>query len=123
MSEMTATRIGRAATLAVGVVVWCGAAWLLWRTSVPSLHLSGFDQGDDRVARRAGGPLSALVADRVAGDRRDRGALRVRVGLARRSVFPSPPERAAAVRRRPDRGRRARERHPGRRPERLVVDE
>src|ERR1017187_3874732 len=44
MSEMTATRIGRAATLAVGAVVWCGAAWLLWRTSVPSLHLSGFDE-------------------------------------------------------------------------------
>jgi len=41
---MTAMRIGRAATLAVGAVVWCGAAWLLWRTSVPSLHLSGFDE-------------------------------------------------------------------------------
>jgi STE24 endopeptidase len=41
---MTATRIGRAATLAVAAVVWCGAAWLLWRTSVPSLHLSGLDQ-------------------------------------------------------------------------------
>ena len=24
--------------------MWCGAAWLLWRTSVPSLHLSGFDE-------------------------------------------------------------------------------
>src|SRR5512141_1349507 len=44
MSEMTATRIGRAATLAVGALVWCGLAWLLWRTSVPSLHLSGLDQ-------------------------------------------------------------------------------
>ncbi|HEX4526965.1 MAG TPA: M48 family metalloprotease [Gaiellaceae bacterium] len=44
MSEMTAMRIGRAATLAVGAVVWCVAAWLLWRTSVPSLHLSGFDE-------------------------------------------------------------------------------
>jgi STE24 endopeptidase len=41
---MTATRIGRGATLAVGALVWCGGAWLLWRTSVPSLHLSGFDQ-------------------------------------------------------------------------------
>jgi STE24 endopeptidase len=44
MSEMTATRIGRAATLAVGVAVWCVCAWLLARTSVPSLHLSGLDQ-------------------------------------------------------------------------------
>ena len=44
MSEMTPMRIGRAATLAVAALVWCGAAWLLWRTSVPSLHLSGFDQ-------------------------------------------------------------------------------
>ncbi len=44
MSEITPMRIGRAATLAVAAVVWCGAAWLLWRTSVPSLHLSGFDQ-------------------------------------------------------------------------------
>ena len=41
---MTAMRIGRAATLAVGALVWCVAAWLLWRTSVPSLHLSGLDQ-------------------------------------------------------------------------------
>jgi STE24 endopeptidase len=41
---MTPMRMGRAATLAVAVLVWCGAAWLLWRTSVPSLHLSGFDQ-------------------------------------------------------------------------------
>ncbi len=24
--------------------MWCGGAWLLWRTSVPSLHLSGLDQ-------------------------------------------------------------------------------
>jgi STE24 endopeptidase len=44
MSEMTAMRIGRAATLAVGAVVWCVAAWLLYRTSVPSLHLTGFDE-------------------------------------------------------------------------------
>jgi STE24 endopeptidase len=35
MSEMTATRIGRGATLLVGVVVWLVAAALLWRTSVP----------------------------------------------------------------------------------------
>ena len=44
MSEMTATRIGSGATLAVGAIVWCVGAWLLWRTSVPSLHLSGFDE-------------------------------------------------------------------------------
>jgi STE24 endopeptidase len=36
--------MGRVATLAVGVVVWCACAWLLARTSVPSLHLSGLDQ-------------------------------------------------------------------------------
>jgi STE24 endopeptidase len=41
---MTATRIGRAATLAAGALVWCLAAWLLWRTSVPSLQLSGLDE-------------------------------------------------------------------------------
>jgi STE24 endopeptidase len=37
---MTATRIGRAATLAVGVAAWLVAAWFLYRTSVPgNLHL------------------------------------------------------------------------------------
>src|SRR3954447_17509696 len=40
---MTAMRIGRAATLAAAAVAWCVAAWLLSRTSVPSLHLSGLD--------------------------------------------------------------------------------
>ena len=30
--------------LAAGVAVWLGCAWLLARTSVPSLHLSGLDQ-------------------------------------------------------------------------------
>ena len=24
--------------------MWCGCAWLLWRTSVPSLHLAGLDE-------------------------------------------------------------------------------
>jgi STE24 endopeptidase len=43
MSEMTAMRMGRAATLAGAAVVWCVVAWLLSRTSVPSLHLSGLD--------------------------------------------------------------------------------
>jgi STE24 endopeptidase len=37
MSEMTATRM-RLATLA-GVLIWLGAAWLLWRTEVPDLDL------------------------------------------------------------------------------------
>jgi STE24 endopeptidase len=40
---MTAMRMGRAATLAVAAVAWCGGAWLLARTSVPSLHQSGLD--------------------------------------------------------------------------------
>ncbi len=43
-------------TLAVGVVVWCACAWLLARTTVPSLSLSGFDQHryfTDAAIRRA----------------------------------------------------------------------
>jgi STE24 endopeptidase len=44
MSEMTATRMAKGATLALGALVWCACAWLLARTSVPSLHLSGLDQ-------------------------------------------------------------------------------
>jgi STE24 endopeptidase len=43
MSETTAMRMGRGATLAAAAVVWCACAWLLARTSVPSLHLSGLD--------------------------------------------------------------------------------
>ena len=31
------------ATLAVGAALWCACAWLLARTSVPSLHLTGLD--------------------------------------------------------------------------------
>src|SRR5206468_3336208 len=42
--ERTATRIPRAATLAAGVAAWCACAWLLARTSVPTLHLSGLDE-------------------------------------------------------------------------------
>jgi Zn-dependent protease with chaperone function len=41
---MTPMRIGRAATLALAALVWCVAAWLLWRTSVPALQLSGLDR-------------------------------------------------------------------------------
>jgi STE24 endopeptidase len=40
---MTATRIVRAATLAVGAAIWVVLAWLLWRTSVPALHLPQLD--------------------------------------------------------------------------------
>ncbi len=43
-------------TLAVGVVVWCACAWLLARTTVPSLALGGFDQRryfSDAAIRRA----------------------------------------------------------------------
>jgi STE24 endopeptidase len=36
-------RMTRAATLAAAAAVWCVGAWLLSRTSVPSLHLSGLD--------------------------------------------------------------------------------
>jgi Zn-dependent protease with chaperone function len=43
MSETTATRIARGGTVAVAAVAWCAGAWLLTRTSVPSLHLSGVD--------------------------------------------------------------------------------
>ena len=41
---MTAMRMGRVATLAVAAAAWCGCAWLLARTSVPALHLSGLDE-------------------------------------------------------------------------------
>jgi STE24 endopeptidase len=44
MSEMTATRMAKGATLAVAAVAWCLCAWLLLRTTVPSLHLSGLDE-------------------------------------------------------------------------------
>jgi hypothetical protein len=41
---MTATRIGRLATLAVAALVWAVAAVLLWRTKVPSdLRLPALD--------------------------------------------------------------------------------
>ena len=40
---MTAMRMAKAATLAAAAVAWCVGAWLLTRTSVPSLHLSGLD--------------------------------------------------------------------------------
>src|SRR5947209_11569561 len=43
MSEMTATRMTRWATLAVVAGAWCACAWLLARTSVPSLALRGVD--------------------------------------------------------------------------------
>jgi STE24 endopeptidase len=44
---MTATRIGRLATLAVLVALWVVAAVLLWRTKVPqNLHLSSLDPNE-----------------------------------------------------------------------------
>jgi STE24 endopeptidase len=77
MSEMTASRIVRGGTLAVVALVWCVAAWLLARTSVPSLQISGFDQhryfsqhAIDRAARYSRGAdalwLAATVATLVA---------------------------------------------------------
>jgi STE24 endopeptidase len=54
---MTATRIGRLATLAVLVGLWVGAALLLWRTKVPeNLHLPSLDANTvfGRKAVRAG---------------------------------------------------------------------
>jgi STE24 endopeptidase len=56
MSEMTATRMGKGATLALAAAAWCVCAWLLTRTNVPSLHLSGLDQHryfSDRAIDRA----------------------------------------------------------------------
>jgi STE24 endopeptidase len=42
---MTATRIGRVATLAAGAVAWVVAGGLLWRTKVPDdLHLPSLDE-------------------------------------------------------------------------------
>jgi STE24 endopeptidase len=41
---MTATRMAKGATLAIAVAIWCVCAWLLSRTSVPSLHLAGLDE-------------------------------------------------------------------------------
>jgi STE24 endopeptidase len=40
---MTAMRIRKAATLAVAAGLWCTCAWLLARTSVPSLDTTGLD--------------------------------------------------------------------------------
>jgi STE24 endopeptidase len=44
MSEKTAIRMGQVVTLAVAAVGWGVGAWLLARTSVPSLDLSGVDE-------------------------------------------------------------------------------
>src|SRR5438477_1363040 len=41
---MTATRIVRGATLAVAAAIWVVLAGLLWRTTVPSLHLPQLDE-------------------------------------------------------------------------------
>src|SRR5690349_7181971 len=44
MSEKTAIRMSQVVTLAVAAAAWGLAAWLLTRTSTPSLHLSGLDE-------------------------------------------------------------------------------
>jgi STE24 endopeptidase len=44
MSEKTAIRMGQVVTLAVAALTWGVAVWLLARTSVPSLDLSGLDE-------------------------------------------------------------------------------
>ena len=60
MSEMTATRTTRRShktlALVVGAAAWLVGAWLLTRTSVPSLHLSGVDEHtlfSERALQRA----------------------------------------------------------------------
>ena len=84
MSEKTAIRMSQVVTLAVAALAWGVAAWLLVRTSVPSLHLSGLDEHrffSDRVLRRAAryshGVQALWVAQTVA-------TLAVLVYLARR---------------------------------------
>ena len=81
MSEMTATRTTRRShktlALVVGAAAWLVGAWLLTRTSVPSLHLSGVDEHSifsERALQRAarysrgaellwlGGTIASLVA-------------------------------------------------------------
>src|SRR6266567_6478364 len=48
MSEMTATRLAKAATLVVLAVGWAVAAWFLWQTSVPgNLRLPHVDVHDE----------------------------------------------------------------------------
>jgi STE24 endopeptidase len=44
MSEKTAIRIGAGLTVAVAAAAWCSAAWLLVRTSVPTLQVAGLDE-------------------------------------------------------------------------------
>src|SRR5437879_13757563 len=54
MSERTAIRTG--VTVATGAIAWALCAWLLARTTVPSLHLSGFDEHryfSDEALRRS----------------------------------------------------------------------
>ena len=63
----------RSGTLAVAALVWCIAAWLLTRTSVPSLDTSGFDQhayftqhAIDRAARYGRGADGLWLAGTAA---------------------------------------------------------
>jgi STE24 endopeptidase len=67
---MTATRIVRGATLAVGAAIWVVCAALLWRTTVPSLHLPRLDERalfGATLVRRAEHYERFLVWDWVAG--------------------------------------------------------
>src|SRR4051794_31394987 len=73
MSETTATRMSKGATLAAAAVLWCVGAWLLARTSVPSLRLSGLDEHRfftprelARARRHARGEYALLVASLAA---------------------------------------------------------
>src|ERR1051325_2642962 len=110
MSEMTANRIVRSGTLAVAALVWCIAAWLLTRTSVPSLDTSGFDQhayftqhAIDRAARYGRGADGLWLAGPARDDRR-----------AARPRAPAPaddPEHGARAHRERDRRRHGVARH------------
>jgi Zn-dependent protease with chaperone function len=48
---MTATRMARWGTLAAAGLLWLAGAWLLLRTAVPPLHLSGLDESRFFTAR------------------------------------------------------------------------
>ena len=87
------------------VLAWLDAQWAMLGAEAVSAMLT--------IVLLVGlaGPLPALVARRRAGVRRDRGAVRVRLGLAARRRHASAPRPALARRRRADRARRARERH------------
>src|SRR5438477_6373701 len=76
MSERTAIRTG--VTLAAAAIAWVLCAWLLARTSVPSLHLSGLDEHryfSERALRRSARFSHGEQALRLAGTLATLGAL------------------------------------------------